>query len=699
MRRQAQFRSLFLSVVLLCVAAGPARAVDEIRLSLGDLSGTGWWLRKVELLVQLPDATGRIELHAAQAQLPGETGRLSELRIDCPELAIEAESIDCPAGEFSVRSEKLGQLRGRLKLRYSAAAQQLELRLHQLALAGGMLELQGGWSENSGWHFNAHGQGLAMEQLLVLAQQLGHDTGLGGKGRVDIQAQGSGRAAQLQVLRLTAALDQLAFNDAAGLHAAEALVATVRAELRPRGRDWDLNGRVQVEAGQVYLDPVYVEARAAPGGGGPPVLQLDWQGRWQVHSRQLMLEQLTYQHAGVLSLSAQSRLNFDPAQSLLQQLSAQVDEAIFPAVYDTYLKPWLLDTSAGDLDTAGRLSGSLRLSEDGLQSLQLSLDELSLDDRQQRYALYDLSGKLDWAQDTQARRSQLAWRGGSLYRMELGAAALELGSTGMAFELLAPARIPVLDGALLIDSMSLNQAATPDMAWTFDGVLTPISMQSFTAAMGWPSLSGKLSGMIPEVRYEQGLLSMGGVLLVRAFDGEITVRDLRMERPFSIVPRLRADVEINDLDLETLTRTFSFGRIEGRIGGYIRGLRMEQWRPVAFDARLATPEGDRSRHRISQRALDNLSSIGGGGVGGALSRSFLGFFEAFPYARLGIGCRLQQGICEMSGAGPANTGYYIVQGSLLPPRVNVIGYADQVDWPTLIGQLQEATRLQSPSVQ
>jgi len=59
-------------------------------------------------------------------------------------------------------------------------------------------------------------------------------------------------------------------------------------------------------------------------------------------------------------------------------------------------------------------------------------------------------------------------------------------------------------------------------------------------------LSGKLSGMIPGMRYEKGELTLGGILLVRAFDGAITVRNLS----------LRADVRIKDLDLETLTRTF-----------------------------------------------------------------------------------------------------------------------------------------------
>jgi hypothetical protein len=148
-----------------------------------------------------------------------------------------------------------------------------------------------------------------------------------------------------------------------------------------------------------------------------------------------------------------------------------------------------------------------------------------------------------------------------------------------------------------------------------------------------------------------------------------------------------------------MTGAFSFGRIEGRLEGHIDDLEMESWRPVAFDAAFATPAGDKSRHRISQRAVDNISSIGGGGVGGALSRSFLRFFEDFPYDRLGIRCRLENGICDMGGVEPAASagGYYLVKGRLLPPRLDVIGYADRVDWETLLAQILAVTRQQQNS--
>ena len=111
--------------------------------------------------------------------------------------------------------------------------------------------------------------------------------------------------------------------------------------------------------------------------------------------------------------------------------------------------------------------------------------------------------------------------------------------------------------------------------------------------------------------------------------------------------------------------------------------------PEAFDAFLFTPPDDRSKHRISQRAVTNLSSIGGGSggsVAAALQGGFLKFFDDFGYKRLGLSCRLANDICLMGGVEKAGSGYYIVKGAGLP-RIDVIGSQTRVAWTTLVRQL------------
>jgi hypothetical protein len=135
------------------------------------------------------------------------------------------------------------------------------------------------------------------------------------------------------------------------------------------------------------------------------------------------------------------------------------------------------------------------------------------------------------------------------------------------------------------------------------------------------------------------------------------------------------------------------------LSGYIHNLELFAWRPIAFDAVFATPPGDRSEHRISQRAVSNISALGGGSSGSttaALSSGFLRFFENFKYDRLGLACKLENDVCTMRGIGPARNGYYIIKGRGIP-RIDVIGSAGRIDWPQLVANLKAATAAGPPT--
>jgi hypothetical protein len=116
--------------------------------------------------------------------------------------------------------------------------------------------------------------------------------------------------------------------------------------------------------------------------------------------------------------------------------------------------------------------------------------------------------------------------------------------------------------------------------------------------------------------------------LVQAFDGKIVVHNLRIDELFGPAPRLAADILLKDLELAALTHTFAFGEIEGRLSGSINRLHLENWQPIYFEAELATPEQDHSRHRISQRTVANLTDLGGGMATSMISRLMLQLFDS-----------------------------------------------------------------------
>ena len=139
------------------------------------------------------------------------------------------------------------------------------------------------------------------------------------------------------------------------------------------------------------------------------------------------------------------------------------------------------------------------------------------------------------------------------------------------------------------------------------------------------------------VRHVKSTLRVDGALFLKVFDGSIEAKNLVLLDIFGKAPRVQADVAMRNLNLEMVTRTYSFGNITGRIDANVNGLELVNWQPVKFDARVASSAGEYPR-KISQAAVQNISALGGAGAAAAIQRSFLRFFEQFVYDKLGWGC-------------------------------------------------------------
>ena len=92
------------------------------------------------------------------------------------------------------------------------------------------------------------------------------------------------------------------------------------------------------------------------------------------------------------------------------------------------------------------------------------------------------------------------------------------------------------------------------------------------------------------------------------------------------------------------------------------------------------------RQRISQRAVQNISSVGDASFAGSLQGRLIGLFDDFGYSRIGISCRLRNTVCEMGGLRSGGNTFTIVSGAGLP-RLTVVGHNRLVDWPVLVERL------------
>jgi hypothetical protein len=490
---------------------------------------------------------------------------------------------------------------------------------------------------------------------------------------------------------------QLGLDNATG-ELADWLTAFETLDVQLNGRvDYDGNSRMagttslMFESGLLAYDDLLIEPLAGP---------IHIQSAFSVRGQQFELAQLRLDDPGGLQLNI-PRLKAD-IRNVAQRhdFMLNVESARFPHVYAAWLQPLLYGTVMEDIETEGSLSARLHISDRKISDITLDMQHISLTDKSGRYSIYDLTSQLQTSNSFESGRLSINWQGAELYQLLLGASELEFDISSNNLVVTSPFSIPLYDGQLKVFKLSVENLQAEQPVVNFDGILTPISLSSFSDAFGWPALHGSVSGVIPGVRYDESGLIVDGILLAKAFDGTFKIQRLRMSDLLSPLPRVSADFQLEQLDLEKLTRAFDFGHMEGKLSGHIAGLRMVDWKASAFDAFFYTPEDDDSRHVISQRAVDNLTSLSGSDIGSVLSRTYLRFFENFRYDRLGLGCILRNNICRMNGiAAATGSGYYIVKGGWLPPRLDIIGYSHQVDWPDLLGRLERVMSDNQPVIQ
>lgn len=353
---------------------------------------------------------------------------------------------------------------------------------------------------------------------------------------------------------------------------------------------------------------------------------------------------------------------------------------------DGYLSGWLGMAGLGGLQLTGAVDGSVQMHEGQLADAGLRLHDVDLDDANGRFSFAGLDGDIALSSGAPVT-SALRWRGGALHGLAFGAARLPFHSDGGGLQLREAVEVPILGGKLRLDHLLLRPPAVGDSsALRFGLTLEGLDVGQLSQGLDWPAFTGTLSGSIPDARYHDEQLILDGGLDMQLFGGRVGVSALSMERPFGVLPTLSADIVFDDIDLMALTGAFDFGSISGKLDGSIADLRLVGWEAVAFDAHLLSDRHRGVPQRISQRAVQDLTSVGNPSFVNSLQSQLIGFFDDFGYSRLGIGCTLVNEVCTMKGLAPAGDGFVIVQGAGLP-RLTVQGFNRRVDWPTLLERL------------
>lgn len=681
------------SVLLFCLICWQlsAQAIEQIDLRIGKWSTEQLAAEGFELGLSLNETGVSLTATAEQLHLPEPLNVVNHVYLNCEQTQWLSGQIHCQAGRLSFTHTRLGQQNLTFNFKAEPEKSRYQIDVKGLILAGSGLKLSAKINQTS-WQFDVAAASLKLEKfnswlaLWLDETQLSTLSNWDYQGRVDMQATVQGTENRLHKLELNWLLPELNFSNESGTQVAELLQGQGSLSAVSDNNGWQWQSDLHLNAGQSYLDPVFLDFKNHP-------LQLSANGYVSSDFSRIEVPEMRLEQSALLKAD----LQFSLRDNQLTKINVQTKPVELEALYPIFVQPFMLGTAADKLVTNGKLAAHLDWQNHAYQ-LIVNMDKVSIEDENQRFQINELSGQLGWSTTAQTVTSKLHWQQAQIYAISLGQTQIEAQSMSNGLSLTQQVKLPILDGSLLINDFSLQQQPDEQLNWTFDGLLTPISMETLSAALQWPTLHGKLSGVIPKVSYRQQELKIDGALQMKIFDGTTVIRDLRMTTPLGILPQLYANIDIAELDLELLTRTFDVGRISGKLEGYVHELRLSNWQPVQFEARLATPSSEPGKRRISQKAVDNLTQIGGGA--GMLSRSFLRFFDDFSYQKLGLSCTLNNGVCEMAGIEEAEQGYYIVKGGGgFPPWINVVGYTRRVDWSELVERLKAVQDSSGPVIQ
>lgn len=655
-KRLARKGWLLLCALILCL---PASAAQTLRLSIDDIVSPAFHARNISASLAGPELS-RFEARIGELALHGKSWR--NVRLQCPDVRLEGSEIRCARGMLRAGEN------WPVSFRYAGADKRLEVAL--LPSPGEAWRIAAQWGGAS-WHVQID---IANGKAARLAPWLPGDLPQPAGGTVSGQARLSGAGGKMDQASADLRLDRLAFSDAAGLHAGEKIGGGLKLAASKRDENWRWRMEVDWREGEVFWQPLYF----ARGGH-----RLVAEGSYGAGALHVARSGLSLAEVGAAEIAG----TWDTAARRLRDFDLRGADLDLAGLYRILLKPFLEQTAFAKVGACGRADLDWRYRSGATAEFDLALHSASFEDEERRFVLRGVNARIPWSSEEE-RAADIRLESGELLRIPLGAARIPLIMRGWQFSLPELA-VPVLDGTLRIEDF--QAAKQPDgWQWQFSGGLSPVSMERLSEVLKLPAMHGTLSGVIPRVSHSAQTTEMDGALLIKVFDGTAVIKDLAILDALGRAPRLHANLDMRNLDLDLLTRTFSFGSMQGRIDMRADNLELANWRPVKFDAEIRSSPGDYPR-KISQSAVQNISSLGGAGAGAAISRSFLRFFEQFGYDRIGLSCRLRNGVCLMDGIEPGQQGYIIVKGGGIP-AISVIGYNRNVSWDELLERLKRITQ-------
>lgn len=669
----------YIVLLLITLISPNTNALDSVILTLESITLKNWQLQGIKIsLDAIRKQKQQLRLSIKQLSLPKPFNDLKLVDIRCQQFIWNTDKIHCQQGHASIQSKRFSS--PRFKFSFLINEQKTQLTLHQLKLLQGIFNLQADISLNQ-WNIQLKGHKVGLKLLQqLLFPKLKLSSGL-----VNLTLNAKGKGEKPTHITANIKANQLSLQSSDGKKATEALTLKTIFKATHYKKRWHWQQHSIFEQGKLYLEPLYLENKKT-------AISLKSKGRFNLANQQLDIDNLRLTHPNIGFIKAYASIKLKPKfQLITANAHAQIEN--LQKLSKTYLNSMIETTPLEGLNLKGRIDAGIHFTNNQPDKAYLTANGLQLKDLKQRFNLQDGAIIINWSKAKDFNRdSMISWRQLELFSIPLPRGYLTLLLKDKQISLLKAIDIPLLDGNIQIKKFNFQAMKEGHPKVIFAAVIEAVSLEKLTKILGTQSLSGKISGDIPGVHFETGKLSLEGGLKINVLGGKININQLALSGLGTDFLQFYSDIEIQNLDLKLLTQKLAFGSMEGKVSGFINDLYMENWKPIAFYAWMGTAKDDDSDHQISQKAIENLASIGGGGAVDFVSRIILGMFDHFDYEKIGLGCYLHKGVCQLMGSEAAGKhSFYIVKGGGLP-RIDVMGYNTRINWDILWKRLSRLSK-------
>ena len=668
-------KQLFSSFLLTLFIIQPIYGIERVSLSVDKIVVQDWELKEIDLsLFDIQDPKQQFVLSSKQLSFPEPFSEIKLFDIRCQKFFWNTDKIICQQGKGNLKSKIITT--SPFSFSFSITEKKSRFSIKNLSIAKGKLSILAKQKDDY-WHIILKSHDLHLKDLQIYLKKFKFgidDT----KGKMNANIEVKGKGGNLSQVLIKTLFDSVSLQANQGKVAMESVAFKLDLFVTKKKRGWFWENKNHITKGEIYVEPFYMELKDRG-------LHINSHGV-RAKKGSFSIEKFEFIHPDVMNIHANAMVKSNTQYPIdSARIITTIDD--LETFSTTYISPFLEQTELEGIKLKGQVKSIINIAQSAVKDVVSEIISLDVVDDKQRVSIESATGKINWTNDQDSGlASVIKWDKINLFTIPIDANRLHFLLHNKTIKLLKQSSLSLLGGSFDIKRFEWQHNTDNEVNVYFEGSVNNLSLEQLTQALDWTPLTGTISGNIPGVTYLDKTLSVDGELKVNVFDGIIKINQLASSGIFTDFSKLQMNMEMKNLDLHAITKKIKMGGIEGRLSGYINNAYFENWRPVTFYAWMGTPDDDDSPHRISQKAVENIASIGGGGATDVISKGFLRFFDTFGYDRIGFGCYLNQGVCQLMGVEAAKQGYYIIKGGGLP-RIDVVGFNPRVDWNVLVDRL------------